>query len=168
DLAPIDAEFLLFESFRHVLCGDGAEELIVLARLLRDGNDSAHHQLGEVFRFALLLRLFAQVRLTLLLHDLLVRVGGRDGQFLRQQEIAGISRGDLDHVAAVAQSLDVFSQNDFHFKILSLTGILPWWGRRFRLPSAPAGENACPTKSEVPLATRNWLRTAAARCSAPS
>ena len=54
------------------------------------------------------------MRLALLLHDLLVGVGGRHGQLLGQQEIAGVSGGDFHYLAAGAQLFDVFSENDFH------------------------------------------------------
>ena len=74
----------------------------------------ASHQLGQILGFGLLLGFLAQVRLALLLHDLLVGFGGRHGQPLGQQEIAGVAGGDLHHLAAAAQSFDIFSQNDFH------------------------------------------------------
>ena len=47
--------------------------------------------------------------MALLLDDLLVGFVGHHGQPLGQQEIAGVSGGDFDHLAAAAQLFDVFS-----------------------------------------------------------
>ena len=74
----------------------------------------AAQQLGQILGLALLLGFPAQVRLALLLDDLLVGFGGRHGQPLGQQEIARVAGGDFHHLAARAQFVDVFSQNDFH------------------------------------------------------
>jgi hypothetical protein len=54
------------------------------------------------------------VRLPLLFHDLFVRFGGRHGQVPGQQEIARVPGGDLHHIAALAQLVYVFSQDNFH------------------------------------------------------
>ena len=70
--------------------------------------------LARSSRLALLLGFAAQVRLALLLHDLLVGFRGRHGQPLGQQEVAGVAGGHLHHLAAGAQLLDVFPENDFH------------------------------------------------------
>ena len=80
NLAPVDGEFQLLQALGDILGGNRAKELIILAGLLLDDDDSAVHQLGQIRGFALQLGLAAQMRLALLLDDLLVGFGGRDGQ----------------------------------------------------------------------------------------
>ena len=111
-------KFLLRQRVGDVLGRHRAEQLIVLAGLLRDGDADAGQQLGQILGLALQLGFLAQVRLALLLDDLLVGFGGRHGQPLGQQEIAGVAGGDLHHLAAAAQLFDVFSENDFHVRFL--------------------------------------------------
>ena len=60
------------------------------------------------------------MRLPLLLDNFPVGIRRRHGQLFRQQEIARITRRDLDHVAARAEIFDIFPKNDFHGSILSL------------------------------------------------
>src|ERR1035438_8723218 len=88
--------------------------MIVLTGLLRDPHGGPGHDLGQILRLALSLGFLAEMRLALLLHNLLVGFGGRHGHMLRQQEIAGVPRCDLDYLPPDAQLLDVFSENDFH------------------------------------------------------
>src|SRR5215472_10818507 len=59
------------------------------------------------------------MRLSFLLYDLAIGIGGRDGKPPRQQEIACVARSDLDHVAARAKIFDVFPKNDFHRNVSS-------------------------------------------------
>ena len=54
-----------------------------------------------------------------------------------QQVVAAVAVGDLDHVAAMAELVDVFFQNDFHLNLQSPNHVV----RRSRDPSANfAGE----------------------------
>src|SRR5262249_39154038 len=92
-----------------------SEELIAFAGLLRDSHCDPAQKLGQILRLAHRLGLAPQVRLPLLLHDLLVRLGGGNRQLLGQQIISRITGGDLHHLAARAQFIDVFPEYYFHF-----------------------------------------------------
>src|ERR1019366_5315379 len=114
NLAPVDVVVLRGQSFSDILARHRAEQLIVLAGLLHDPDGRPGHDLGQIFGLTLNLDFLAEVRLTFLLHDLLVGFGGRHGHALGQQEIAGVPRCDLDYLPPDAQLFDVFSENDFH------------------------------------------------------
>jgi hypothetical protein len=59
DLAAIDLEVLRRQRFHDVLGRYRPEQLVVFARLLHDRHAHAVHQLGQVFRLALLLGFLA-------------------------------------------------------------------------------------------------------------
>jgi hypothetical protein len=110
----IDVVAQFFERHGNVVGGDRSEQLIVLAGLLMDRHRYGAHHLAQLLRLVDLLGLPAEVRLALLLHDLLVGFIGRYGQVPRQQEIARVPGSDLHHIAALAQFVYVFSENNFH------------------------------------------------------
>ena len=94
--------------------GHRPKELIVLAGLLGDDNRDAGHHLPQVLGFGPILGFLAQMRLPLLLDDLLVRVSRRHSQPLGQQKIARVTGGHIHHLAARSQFVDIFSQYDVH------------------------------------------------------
>src|ERR1035438_1543905 len=120
DLAAVDDEVLSGQCVGHILGGDGAEQLVVLAGFLFDGDGDAVDQPGQILRLDFEFGVFAQVRLALLFDDLLVGGGGCNGEAFGQQEIAGVSGGNFDYLAAGAQFVDIFSQYDFHDSFLVL------------------------------------------------
>src|ERR1035437_9371597 len=93
NLPAIDGEVQRPERAGNVLRRYGAEQLVVLAGLLRDGHAHAVHEFGQVLRLALELGFLAHVRLALLLHDLTVGFGGRHRPAPGEEENAGGARG---------------------------------------------------------------------------
>ena len=70
--------------------------------------------LGEIFCDDLFLGQLADGGTLHLLDDSLV-VGRRlDGELAGEEIVAAVSVGDLDDIAAVAELVDVFLENDFH------------------------------------------------------
>ena len=114
DLAAVDGEALGLERLGHVTGGDRAEEVVVLAHLAGELERDAGDLAGQDLRLAFLLGGAAHGRSLHLLDHVLVALGGLDGQTAGQQEIASVAVCDLHHVAAMAQFLDVFFQDDFH------------------------------------------------------
>ena len=114
DLAPVDGVALLLELVRDVARGDRAEEVVVLAHLALEDQLDGLQLLGELFGDDLLLGQLADGRALHLLDDGLVRRGRLDGELAGQQVVAAVAVGDLDHIAAVAELVDVFLENDFH------------------------------------------------------
>ncbi len=125
EFAAVDGEALALEFGRDFARGNRAEELIVLAGAPGQGDDHLVELGGELLRIRLVLLVAADGGGLHLLNDGLVRLVGFDGELLGQQEIAPVSFGDLDHVAARAQLGHVFFQDDFHVSL------------RFRMSGAP-------------------------------
>ena len=114
NLAAVNSVILLRQRLGHILRSDRPEKLVVLAGLLGNDHRNSAQQLRKIFRFALLFGFAAQVRLALLLDNFAVGVRGGYGEPLRQQKVAGIAVGHFDYLAAAAQPLDIFPENDFH------------------------------------------------------
>ncbi len=107
--AAIDGVAGAFESGGDVLRGHGAEELVVFAGFLGDGDFDRGHHLRQIGGVADFFGFAAQVGLLFLLHDLLVGIVGGYCQAFRQQVIAGVAGGDFYYVAAAAEVIDFFS-----------------------------------------------------------
>src|SRR6266852_1949050 len=114
DLALVDLEALHGEGFGDVGGGDGAEELVVLAGLAGEAESDAVDERGLLLRGFELVGGFLGQRGANALEGFHVAAGGFDGELARQQEIAGVAGLDGNDVAAVAELIDVFLQNDLH------------------------------------------------------
>jgi len=112
--SAINMEALLFERIGDVFRRDGAEQLIVLADAVPESKPNAGKQFRQIFGIGLLLGFPAQPGLALLLDNVAVCVGCGNSQFLRQQEVSGISVGHLDDGTAAAERFDIFSENYVH------------------------------------------------------
>src|SRR5919197_676949 len=84
DLAAINAVALPFEGGRDVARGDGAKELVLLARFAREAEGDGLEQLGLGFSVSLVVGSAAERRLLHLLDDGAIRARGLDGQLTRQ------------------------------------------------------------------------------------
>src|ERR1019366_1318975 len=114
DLAAVDREALGFQRVRDVGRGDRAEQLIVLARLAGKRQFLAGELLSQGFRAALFLGSLAHRGGLHLLDDGLVAGGRFNRQLVRDEVVAAIALGNFHHVAAMAELVYVFLQNDFH------------------------------------------------------
>src|SRR4029077_12344445 len=114
DLALVDLETLRGEGFGDVAGGDGAEELVILAGLASEAHGDAIDERGLLLRGFELGGGFLGEGSANALEGFHVAGGGFDGELVRQQEIAGVAGLDGDDVAAMAELVDVFLQNDLH------------------------------------------------------
>ncbi len=114
DLAPVDGVALLPELVRDVARCDRAEEVVVLAHLALEDQLDGLQLLREVLGDDLLLGQPADGRALHLLDDGLVGGGRLYGELAGQQVVAAVAVGDLNHIAAVAELVDVFLEYDFH------------------------------------------------------
>ena len=109
-----DGEARFGHGIGNVARCDGTEQLAHF----RGGTDHAHRQLVHLAGFGLGFAAAAEiVRLALCLFGfktLKIGLVGAKGLALRQQEVAGIARLYLHHIAHLAELLDTFEQNDFH------------------------------------------------------
>src|SRR5512143_2767177 len=102
------------ERLGDVARGDRAEELPFLARPGREGEGDRGDLLREgLGRLPGLLRPGLDDPLVVLQGPDVPDVG-RDGELLRDQEVAAVPVGDLDDVAGLPQLLHVFAQDDLH------------------------------------------------------
>jgi hypothetical protein len=114
DLSLVDLEALCLQRMRDVGGGHRSIERIVLANPTRDLDLELSQPLRDRVRVPALLRV-AHLGELLLAFDLpFVVVRDRKSKFPRQQIVPRVSLGDLHHVAATAEVIDVFSENDFH------------------------------------------------------
>src|SRR2546430_51618 len=120
--ALVDADPELFELALHVARGDRAVQLVLFTDLHREAEVDLRDAGRLGFRGALLRgALFGDAR-RFVGDLLLVGVGRRVGETLRQEVIAGVAVLYLDHVARRAKMLHVFSQDDFHSPSFPLNG----------------------------------------------
>jgi hypothetical protein len=89
-------------------------QLIVLAGLARDGQFERVEPRGDGLGRAALFQVARFGNLAFAFNPLAIGICGRQGELARQQKVAGVAVGDLDDLAALAQVLDVVSQNDVH------------------------------------------------------
>jgi hypothetical protein len=112
-LAAIDLEALPLEEVGDVGRRHRAVQLVGVTDAPDDHDVDGVQARGDSLGLALLFRLALLDDLALALDVLLVAVGGRQRQLPGQEVVAGIAVGDLDDLAALAQFLDMFSQNNF-------------------------------------------------------
>src|SRR2546425_12437168 len=93
--------------------------MIGLANAARDGDCDLSKPRAQRRRALLLVRLAHVDDLPLALDVLLAALGSPQGELPRQQVVAGVAIGDLYSLAALAQIVDVLSQNDFHACLIS-------------------------------------------------
>jgi len=116
DVAAIDL-FLggFLNRFGDITVGDGAEQHIVFAGLLFDGEtpdrvEGCLEVEGFLFQSGLTLDFLGSAVLHLLHH----RWGEWNSLAEGQQEVAGITRGDFHQVSVLAEAEDVLIQNDLY------------------------------------------------------
>src|SRR5256712_9389169 len=112
--ALVDADPELLELALHVARGHGTVQLVLLTHLHREAEVDLRDAGGLDFGGALLRGALLGDACRLVGDLLLVGVGRRVGEALRQQVVARVAVLDLDHVAGGAKMLHVFSQDDFH------------------------------------------------------
>src|SRR5215471_8316059 len=116
DLTAIDVESLVLQCFRDVGGCDRPEQVVLLAGLALEGEAHSLKLLCQRLRIGFLYSRATDSRLFHLFDHGLVGRGGLNGQLARQQVVAAVAFGNLDHVAAMAQLGNIFFQNDFHFR----------------------------------------------------
>src|SRR2546430_2114853 len=112
--ALVDADPEFFELALNVARGDRAEQLVLFTHFHREGEVDLRDAGRLGFGGALLRRALLGDPLRFIGDLLLVGVGRRVGEALRQEVIARVAVLDLDHVARRAKMLHLFSQDDFH------------------------------------------------------
>src|SRR5437870_12153141 len=112
--ALVDADPEFFELALNVARGDRAEQLVLFTHFHREGEVDLRDAGRLGFGGALLRRALLGDPLRFIGDLLLVGVGRRVGEALRQEVIARVAVLDLDHVARLAKMLHLFSQDDFH------------------------------------------------------
>src|SRR4029077_2675805 len=111
-LVHLDPELL--ELALHIARRDRAVQFVLLPHLDGEAEADLGDARGLALGGALLVGALPRDALGLVGDLLLVRLGGRVGEPLRQQVVAGVAVFHLDHVARGAQMLHVFTQNHFH------------------------------------------------------
>ena len=114
DLPLVDLESLGDERLRDVGRSDRPVQGVVLADAAGDLDLGLREPLAVGFRLRLFLEIARLGGVPLALDLLLVGLGDGERQLARQQEVARVAVGDLDNLAASAEVIDVFSENDFH------------------------------------------------------
>ena len=114
DLAPVEIEAFLAQRVSDIAGGNRPEQLIVLTGAPLESNREAVELLGQFFRLRLFLGGAANLGSLHLFNDGFVAFGRFNGELLGQQEIAAISFGNFDHVAAGTQFGYIFFENDCH------------------------------------------------------
>ena len=104
-----------FDRFGHVTVGDGAKQHVVAAGLLLDG-EAADRVEGGAEGHGLLLEGGLALGLFGAAGFHLAQNGRCDGLGLAcgEQEVTGVTRGDIDEVAVLAQAENVFVEDDLY------------------------------------------------------
>src|SRR5438552_3601424 len=113
-LALVHLDPKLLQLALHVARRDRAVQLVLLADLDGEAEPDLGDARGLGLGGALLVGALPRDPLRLVRDLLLVRLGGRVGEPLRQQVVAGVAVLDLHDVARGAQVLHGFTQNHFH------------------------------------------------------
>ena len=95
----------------------GAEQVVAFAHLALKDQRQCVELPDQRFSLRLLLRGLAKGRRLHLFNDGLVGRRGLQGELLRKQVVAAVTVGHLHHIAAMAELVDVFFKNDFHWNL---------------------------------------------------
>src|SRR5208337_213663 len=123
-LALINAKALRLQPVGNIPGRHRAEHLVVLPGLPRELHRNAREQLRLLLRGVQLRRGLLCQRAANAFERLHVAGRGFDGQLVRQKKIARVSRLHGNHVAAVAELIDIFLKNDLHNDLLIPLSIL--------------------------------------------
>src|SRR5260221_7668627 len=147
---------MLLEAALNVAGRDRAVQLLFFADLHREGERDPGEARGLGFRRLRLGRALLGDALRLEGDAVLVALGGRVGQSLGEEVVAGVAVLDLDDLADGPEMRDGFAQNDFHRR--TLYGAGDRVNRRWRNASQV---------SNTPSVQRPGTRTKTGRTSTP-